>query len=531
MRPNITFRACHYWRSVDSLNAFAGSVLGRSDDRDGLCPQRVDQTDGHMTSLRSSAARGSAVTLASQGIRLLLMMSSTVVLARLLLPSDYGLIAMVLVVVGVADIFRDFGLSMAALRAKELTQAQQSNLFWINSAVGLVLTGLIYVAAEPIASFYDEPRLVSIVHWVSLLYVLGGLSTQFRVSINRELRFTMLAACDLVPIVVGFVVALWMALEGFGLWALVAQQLAVAVASLAMVVVGARWRPGMPSRHAGMAPLMRFGMSFAASQLLSYGTRNVDSIAVGRAYGPHQLGSYDRAYQLMMLPLNQVNAPLTRVAVPVLSRMIDDRERYGSYLRQAQLVACYLTASLFMVVAGVAPQAVQLLMGDGWGLAGEVLRVLAIGGVFRSIEQISYWMYMSQGLATQQLRFYLVAQPLIVVVMLAGLPWGPVGVAAGHSIGYALFWAGSLLWAGHVSDIDVKPLMWDAARAILIFGTPGGLAAFIVVNIVPGPVVVTLAAAGLAALGWYAVAWKIMRPVRRDLDVLMRFGRAALRRG
>ncbi|WP_082500626.1 lipopolysaccharide biosynthesis protein [Agreia sp. Leaf244] len=483
-----------------------------------------------MSGLASSAARGSAVTIASQGIKLVLMLASTIVLARLLSPSDYGIIAMVVAIVGVGEIFRDFGLSMSALRAKELSQQQQSNLLWINVGVGAILTILFFFLAVPISLFYGRPELVGIVHVLSMTFVVNGISTQFRVRINRELRFVALAVADIVPYALAFAAALGLALYQGTYWALVAQQLVVSVAGLALAVIFARWMPGLPGR-AEMGGLIKFGMSFAATQLVSYATRNVDSIAIGRVWGAASLGMYDRAYQLLVMPLTQINTPLSRVAIPVLSRISDEQEKFVRYLRQAQLIALYVTASLFTVVAAIGEQIVVWVLGAQWQEAGQILQVLAIGGIFRAVVQISYWIYMAKGMAKQQFWFYLVAQPAVVVVMLAGLPWGAMGVAIGHSVGYGLFWIASLLWVGRQAKINVRPFFGDALRAIGTFGAPAAILAFAASTVLEsaGPMARVFGGIGAAAI-WYLVAWVIFPRVRADIRVLTQFMRLALGR-
>ncbi|MCI2956074.1 lipopolysaccharide biosynthesis protein [Agromyces atrinae] len=459
------------------------------------------------------------------------MLGSTVILARLLSPHDYGLVAMVVAVIGVGEIFRDFGLSMAALQAKELTQQQQSNLFWINTAVGAVLALFFFGVSFLLGAFYGEPEVVAIAQVLSATFLFGGVSTQYKVSINRELRFVALAIVDLIPYVLAFVGALTLAILFQSYWALVAQQLIVAVATLVLAILLSRWRPGLP-RRAPMGGLISFGASFAATQLVSYATRNVDSIAIGKVWGSTSLGFYDRAYNLLLLPLTQINTPMSRVAVPVLSRISEERERYVAYLRRAQLVALYVTATLFCFLAALSTPLVVLVLGEKWEFAGQILGVLALGGVFRAIVQIAYWVYMSLGLATAQLRFYLVAQPLLVVVILLGLPWGPMGVAVTHSVGYALFWAVSLAWASRVTKLDLRPLYFDALRAIGLFGLPAAVAAYGASFAVSdfGPAVQVLAG-GLAAIVWYAVAWLLFRRVRTDVSYLVDFVRLALRRG
>ncbi|GAB3600204.1 lipopolysaccharide biosynthesis protein [Microbacterium tumbae] len=481
-------------------------------------------------SLRIRAARGGAVTLVAQIARTAILLLSTFLLARLISPTDFGLFAMVVALTGIAEIFRDFGLSMAALQARTLSQGQKSNLFWINGSVGFVLAAVVFGCSWWIAGFYGRPELVPVVQAIAPVYVLNGLSTQFRVAINRAMRFTALALCDVVPVFMGFLLATVLAFLGGGVGALVAQQVLTALLTLLMSVMLARWWPSLPKQRTGMRPLLSFGFSFFVTQLLTYATRNVDSVAIGRVWGAAPLGLYDRAFQLAVAPLNQINAPMSKVALPALVKVVDDRKRFATAIREAQLVACYVTASALLLIAGASVPLVDLLLGHQWVAAGPILAFLAIGSIFRAAQQVSYWMFISHGMAGSHLRMHLVAQPTIIACTLGGLPWGAVGVAIGNAVGCVLFWMLSLLWAGRVTKNDVRVLIVDAARAIGLFGAPAGviaLACSLFLSLDSGWKL--LIAVGLA-LGWYFLAIVMFRTVRNDMRSLLRFGKLAFAR-
>jgi O-antigen/teichoic acid export membrane protein len=484
-------------------------------------------------SLRSRAARGSAVTLATQLIRALVLLGGTIILARLVAPSDFGLIAMVLAVSGIAEILRDSGLSISALRRPDLTQQQRSNLFWLNTAIGLGLSVAVFCLSWPLAAFYGQSILVEVMQWIAPIYFVNGIAAQFRIAINQRLQFGILAVIDIVPPVLALGVAIGVATAGQGLAALVIQQVVAPVLALALAVGLARWWPGLPRRTPGMKELVVVGWNFAATQVLSYATRNIDSIAIGRVHGPRALGYYDQAYQLAVAPLILINSPITRVAVPVLARVREDRRRYVASLREAQLIACYVTASVLLVVAGVGTPLVTVVLGPTWSAAGPILSVLALGSVFRSIQQIANWIFVTEGITRSQLGLYLVGQPIIVTLVLVGVLWGPIGVAAGGAVGWALFWLLSLIWVGRAADLDVRPLILDPLRIIGLVGLPAGLAAFCVVTFVPLDPVWTLLIGLAAALICYATAVLVSRRVRTDVRTLLSFVRLAVagRRG
>ena len=482
-----------------------------------------------MTVLSQRAARGTATTLAAQLVRFALQFGSVLVLARLLVPADFGLVAMVTAVIGIAEIFRDFGLSAAAIQAPELSRAQRANLFWANTGLG-VACALVAVALTPvIVALYDEPRLGSVVPALAGVFVLSGLNSQYRASLTRDMRFGVLAVSDVVAQAVGAAVAIGLAWAGAGLWALVAQQLVVALASLVVNVANARWLPGRPVRGAPIRGFMRYGSGFLGAQALMYATSNVDAVVVGAAWGKVEIGFYSRAYQLLMVPLNQINAPLTRVALPVLSRIQQDTQRLAHYVGRAQLVVCYVTTLLLAVAAALAEPHVRVLFGAGWDGVAPIFAVLAIGGIFRAAASVAYWTYLARALTGAMFRLQLWARPLMVAIIVAGTPWGGIGVATGVAVAYAGYWVVSLLDIGRRTQIPVAPFFGKAIFAMLVVAAPVAAAAWGASLALQGPLARVLLGLAAAA-GALGVLWLAIPTVRRDLGVLATFGRQALRR-
>ena len=471
-----------------------------------------------------AAARGTGVTLAGQGLRFVVQLASLVVLARLLSPADFGLVAMVTALLGAADIVRDFGLSSAAIQAPSLTDDERTNLFWVNVVIGVGCAAVVAALSPLVVLFYGDPRLLAIVLALSSVFVVNGASTQFRAELSRSLRFTALVTVDVTAQAVGIAAAVVAAVLGAGYWAIVVQQLVVTTLTLGLSVALCRWRPGRPLREVSLRRFFRFGGGVLATQLIAYTTRNVDNVAIGGYWGAQPLGLYSRAYQLLMTPLNQINAPLTRVALPILARVQDDRPRYQHYLERAQLVGCYLTATVLAVCAGLAVPIVALLLGVRWAAVAPLFAVLALGGIFRAVSQISYWIFLSRGLTGAQLRLYLLTRPVAIAIMLAGLPWGPIGVAVGCSVAYALDWLVQLWWVGRVADVRTWPLFRKALQCIVLVAGPAGAIALLGTRLVASPLMQLLAGSGLA-LGYLALVALAVGPVRRDLTLVLGFAR------
>ncbi|WP_028047332.1 lipopolysaccharide biosynthesis protein [Cellulomonas sp. URHE0023] len=482
------------------------------------------------TDLGGRAARGALSTGVGLIIRLVIQLSTVVVLSRLLAPRDYGLVAMVLAIAGIGDILRDFGLSSAAIQAKELSFAQRSNLFWTNTAIGFLLGIVMFALAVPISNFYDEPALVPIARTVAVTFLLNGMSTQYRADLVRAMRFKVVATIDVVAPAAALVVAVVLAIAGAGYWALVSQQIVMALTALVGTAFIAHWLPQRIDRTAPMRRLYTYGGSLLGSQIIGYVANNVDSLTIGHRFGATPLGLYNRAFQLLMNPLNQVRAPSTTVALPVLSRA-SDTPQFDSIVWNGQLVLGYPITIGLALLAGVAEPTVAIMLGPQWQQVPPILRLLAIAGIFQTLAYVGYWVYLARGLTRELLQYTLMSAAIRIACVIGGSTWGVVGVAAGYALAPALAWPLSLWWLSRSTRLKVGALYSGAARILvvgLVAGTASAAASWALRDESPWWQV---CAGGLAGLAAVAMVVLVLPPMRRDVAVLRRAGKAALRRG
>jgi len=489
----------------------------------------TEPVDQRPTNLSERAARGTGVTLLAQSIRILIQFGAVVGLARLLTPEDFGLVAMVTAVIGIADLIRDFGLSYAAISAPTVTEDERTNLFWVNVAIGFGCTLLAMAATPLIVLGYGEDRLTPVVLVLASVFTFSGFVTQFKAGLAREMRFKSAGIADVAAQTISTVVALVMAATGFGLWSLVAQQLVSAASTAAIYAWMSHWWPSWPKRSVSIRKFLRFGLGIFGTQGISYLTKNIDNVAVGGIYGPTALGVYSRAYQLMRMPLVQINAPMTNVALPVLRHVQADDEVFVRYLLRSQLVTCYLTATLFAVAAGLSDPIVAVLFGARWDDVVPIFAVLAVGGVFRAISNVSGWAYMARSATGGLFRQRIFTGTLTIALILAGVPWGPVGVAVGSTVAAAATWLIAVVHAGKVTGVDLWPLITNAARILVVVGTPCGLAAY-AGTLVPVVPVLQIVAGTAFAAAYVVLANLILPSVREDLRIALSFVRKALAR-
>ena len=400
-------------------------------------PSAADEalaTGDLLPDLGRQAARGGAVMLGAQSLRFLLQLGATVAFARLLTPEDFGLFAMVLVVSSFLGLFKDFGLSFATIHGSEVSHQQVNALFWLNGAISLGLTAVLVALAPGLAWFYHRPELSWLTVAVAVSFVVGGFCGQHRALLHRRLRFATLARIDLAGLAVGIAVGLALAWVGLGVWALAVRQVLSELVIAAGTWLRCPWRPSRPARAVGTRSLVSFGGYVAGANLMSYGTRNIDSLLVGWQLGAVPLGIYNQAYRLLLMPLLQVTMPLGAVILPTLSRVKDDAARFRSLYRQAVELVAGPGMAVVAVLFCAADEVVRVGLGPQWAESVPIFRVLAIGAWVGTFNQITYWAVISLGEVRRLFRQQLVLAPIYWLSFAVGLHWGLVGVAAAVSL-------------------------------------------------------------------------------------------------
>lgn len=463
------------------------------------------RTDQLKADLGARAARGGLVTVTSQGFKFAAGLAATVVLARLLTPADYGLVGMVAVVTGFVGLFKDLGLSAATVQREEIGDAQVSTLFWVNVGVSL-LVGLCVAAIAPgVAWFYGEPRLLPVTLAYSAGFLFGGLTVQHEALLKRQMRFAVLAAAEVAALLASIMTTVLLAWRGFGYWALVMGHLALSFIYMVAVWGMCGWRPSLPRRGADVRSLLGFGGNLTGFAVINYFARNLDNLLIGRFWGGYQLGLYAKAYQLLLLPLDQISYPLTNVVVPALSRLNDEPERYRrAYLRILEKVALVTMPGIALMVT-TADWVVLIVLGPQWAEAGRIFALLGVAALIQPVTNTTGWLFVTQGRARDMFRWAPVGACVVVAAFVLGLPWGAAGVATAYSAAWVLvvtpllfYWVGR---AGPVRARDIYVAIAPAAFATLAVV----LAALAVRRLAPAPaplvgLVEASAVGGLAGL-------------------------------
>src|SRR5229473_4530583 len=296
-----------------------------------------------MKDLKHKAIRGGFAKICSQGTSFLIRIGSLMIMARLLDPRDFGLVGMVTAVIGVFNVFRDFGLSAAAVQRTTVTNEQASTLFWINLLVGAIL-GLLVVAMAPfIVRFYREPRLLGVTAALASAFLFNAAGVQHSAILERQMRFITLSVIDIVSLLTSVVVGIGMALHGYRYWALVATATVAPLVYTVCAWLTAAWVPGRPHQRIGLRSMIRFGGTLTLNGLVMYIATNFEKVLLGRFWGADAVGVYGRAYQLVNLPTENLNSAVWGVAFSGLSRVRTDPMRFKSYFLKGYSLVLALT--------------------------------------------------------------------------------------------------------------------------------------------------------------------------------------------
>jgi O-antigen/teichoic acid export membrane protein len=417
--------------------------------------------------LRERTIRGGFAKICYQGTNFLVRVGSLMVLGRLLDPKDFGLVGMVTAVIGVLNLFKDFGLSTATVQRATITQQQLSALFWVNVAVGAILAILCLAIAPVLAVFYHDPRIAWVTSVMAAGFLVNGAAVQHSALLQRQLRFTALAVLDTVSLLASTAVGICMAMSGCGYWALVGMTVTTPLISTICVWLATAWVPGRPSRHAGVRSMMRFGSTATLNSLITYVAYNFEKVLLGRFWGAESLGLYGRAYQLINIPTDNLNAATANVAFAALSRLQDDPIRLKSYFLKGYSVFLALTLPITVACVLFADDLIFMVLGPKWNDAVTIFRLLAPATLVFAVINPLGWFLVSIGMIGRSLKIALVIAPLVIAAYLVGLPHGPKGVAFAYSAAMTLWVIPHVAWSIHSTVISFQDILRTVAPPLL----------------------------------------------------------------
>ncbi len=413
-----------------------------------------DQIDP--TSLAGKSARGGLATVGGQIATQVLRLLGTAVLARILAPSLFGLVAMVTALTSFLSLFRDLGLSSAIVQREAITEEDLGALFWVNAGFGLVLSVMCVGLAPLVGMFYHRSELVPVTAVLGVGFAISGLAVQQTALLRRRMRFGALSAIGVASVACSVCTGIVAAIAGDGVWSLVIMQLVEEAVRSVLTWLVCKWWPRATAFTDRTRALLLFGGNVSAFGMVNYFSRNLDNVLIGRFYTPEAIAYYSRAYSLMLMPLSQLVWPITNVAVSALSRMQRKPDEFVRFfLRGVSLVALVSTPLVVYMIL-MSKEIVLLLLGPKWLDSALLLAYLGGAAIVQPVSSALGWLFVAQDRSDRMVKWGVASALLTVGSFVAGLPFGAAGVAIAYSAGQLILAVPGFLYA--TKDTPVRPV-------------------------------------------------------------------------
>lgn len=431
-------------------------------------------------SLRKQAASGAKWTSLSRGISTALQFLQLSILARLLDPKDFGLMSMIMVVIGFANAYIDMGIGKAIIYRQDSTSDQLSSLYWLNLAAGVSVFGLVMLAIPWIVDFYNEPRLDNLLFWASMMFLIVPFGQQFQILLQKKLRFKVISITTIVSSFTGVTVAIISAYYDQGVYSLIWGQLTnAACRTIIYTVIGYRnWPPSLHFNWSELEGYIEFGVYQMGDKTMNYFSKNIDYILIGRYLGSEILGYYTIAFQLVIVPIQKINPVLTKVAFPIFSKKQDEHASLSrGYIEMSKILAL-IVYPLLIGLAATAPVAVPVFLGKGWELSVTLIQILVLVGLARTLANPSGTLYLAKGRADIGFQFNLATAIISGIVFWLSVQRGVVAIATAFAILNVIYLLGHTYIINRLIDLSwqkylqrIRPqLFLSFLMGVLVYG-------------------------------------------------------------
>lgn len=430
-------------------------------------------------SLKSKTVSGilwSAVERFSlQGVQFII----NIIMARLLLPSDYGMMGMLAVFLQISQTFIDGGFTNALIQRKSRSEADFSTVFYFNIIVAFLFYILIFLSAPLIAAFYNMPDLKNVARVISLSLIISSLSAVHKTKLTIDINFKTQSKISLTAAFISGVIGIWMAYENFGVWALVTQTLVNSILQTGLYYLFSHWFPLRIFSWVSFKALFSFGSKLLASSLIHTVYYNLYSIVIGKKFSAADLGYYTRAEQFAVFPSSNVNSIISRVTFPILSGIQDDDERLAFVYRKYIRLASFVIFPLMIGLAVLAKPLIILLLTEKWFGIVVLLQILCLDWMLDHLSVINLNLLYVKGRSDWALRLEVIKKMIATIILFVSIPLGIVGMCWGRVLYSVIatylnsYYTKSLIGLSLGTQIkDILPsLMIAVLMGIIVYGS------------------------------------------------------------
>jgi teichuronic acid exporter len=396
-----------------------------------------------------------------------------IVLARILYPEQFGLIGMLMIFMAVAETVSECGYGVALIQKKEVTQTDLCSIFYFNIVVALSLTGALYLAAPWISAFYNEPILTSLMRAMSLVITINSFSTIHFSIVHRQLSFKTLAIIGLINAAVSGIIGVALALYGFGVWSLIAQQISYAVTRTILLWMMISWRPSRIFSFESLRQMYGFGSRMMASGLLEQIFSNIYLVVIGKLFSATDLGYFTRAKTFQEIPTNTLSGLVGRVTFPVFSKIQDDPARLKRGMKKGLTILALVNIPVMIGLAIIAKPLVLVLITEKWADCIPYLQLLCFNGLLYPVHLINLHLLMALGRSDLFLRLEIVKKVLIIISIAITWRWGISGMIYGMICLSILCYYLNSYYTGILIDYSIREQLGDMMPYLTMSGLMG----------------------------------------------------------
>jgi teichuronic acid exporter len=398
-----------------------------------------------------------------------------IILARLLMPSEFGLIGMITIFIAISESFINSGFTQALIRKRNCTDIDFSTVFYFNLAVGIISYWMLFFSAPAISRFFNEPQLISLVKVLSFVLIIDSLTIIQRTILTKRIDFKLQTKVSITSSIVSGIVGIVMAYTGFGVWSLVARQICHRMVNSSLLWLWNRWRPIAVFSKKSFHELFAFGNKLLISGLIDTLYRNIYLLIIGKYFSAQELGYYTRADQFKALPAENIDGIVSRVSFPVLAQMQDDKVALKRNYQKLIKSIMFITFVLMMGMVAVAEPMVIVLIGEPWRPCIIYLQMLCFVGMMYPLQSLNLNMLNVQGRSDLFLRLEIIKKTLAVPIILIGIFFGIKAMIAGMIVSTQVAYFLNSFWSGKFIDYSMKEQVIDILPSFLVAITMGGV--------------------------------------------------------
>ncbi|SFV31386.1 MOP flippase family protein [Thermoflavifilum thermophilum] len=355
-----------------------------------------------------------------------LQFATSIILMRLLHPSDYGLLSMAMICTGFAGIFNEFGLGTAIVQRNKISERELSSIFWMNLINGFLFTLLLYLASNSISYFFHAPELKPVLKGLSFNFLIGGLGIVPGALLQKSMRFDWISKITIISTITGGFTGIWLALHGWKAMSLVGQSLSSLVVIVLLRFLITKWYPGFIFCWKDLKSFISFSLFLTAYNTIDYWSRRFDDLIVGKFIGANALGIYSRAYYLMLMPIAQLFSIVGGAILPAFSSLQSDKNKVKQSFIQSIRILGFFCFPIISFLIFASDNFILGLLGKKWGNAIPILRILGFAGFPLMLTVSTSWIFVSLGETKQLFKWGIINSVTIILAVLIGFSFGSV---------------------------------------------------------------------------------------------------------